>query len=44
MFEILFEIPLLDYIRNNFVELLDHAGTFAFALSGIRLAAEKEFD
>ncbi|HPL03695.1 MAG TPA: trimeric intracellular cation channel family protein [Bacteroidales bacterium] len=44
MFEALFGISLLDYIRENFVELLDHAGTFAFALSGIRLAAEKKFD
>lgn len=44
MFEILFGISLLDYIRENFVILLDHAGTFAFALSGIRLAAEKKFD
>lgn len=44
MFELLFGISFLDYIRENFVELLDHAGTFAFALSGIRLAAEKKFD
>ena len=39
----IFEI-VSEYIRENFVILLDHIGTFAFALSGIRLAAEKEFD
>lgn len=44
MFELIFGISLLDYIRENFVVLLDHAGTFAFALSGIRLASEKKFD
>lgn len=44
MFEIIFGISFIDYIRENFVILLDHGGTFAFALSGIRLAAEKEFD
>jgi len=44
MFELIFGISLIDYVRENFVVLLDHAGTFAFALSGIRLAAEKEFD
>lgn len=44
MFEIIFGISFIDYIRENFVILLDHEGTFAFALSGIRLAAEKEFD
>lgn len=44
MFELIFGISLLDYLRENYVILLDHAGTFAFALSGIRLAAEKKFD
>ncbi|MGB4655336.1 MAG: trimeric intracellular cation channel family protein [Bacteroidales bacterium] len=44
MFELIFGISLLDYIRENFVVILDHIGTFAFALSGIRLAAEKKFD
>jgi uncharacterized membrane protein YeiH len=44
MFEIIFGISFIDYIRENFVILLDHGGTFAFALSGIILAAEKEFD
>ncbi|HOD68783.1 MAG TPA: trimeric intracellular cation channel family protein [Bacteroidaceae bacterium] len=44
MFEIIFGISFIDYIRENYVILLDHGGTFAFALSGIRLAAEKEFD
>ncbi|MGI6573200.1 MAG: trimeric intracellular cation channel family protein [Fermentimonas sp.] len=43
MFELLYQL-VSDYIRENFVILLDHIGTFAFALSGIRLAAEKEFD
>lgn len=28
----------------EFIVLLDHLGTFAFALSGIRLASEKKFD
>lgn len=44
MFEMIFGMSLMDYIRENFVVLLDHIGTFAFALSGIRLAAEKKFD
>jgi uncharacterized membrane protein YeiH len=44
MFEMLFGISLIDYIRENYIVLLDHAGTFAFALSGIQLAAEKKFD
>lgn len=43
MLGLLFEF-VSDYIRENFVILLDHIGTFAFAMSGIRLAAEKEFD
>lgn len=44
MFEMLFGMSLIDYVRENFVVLLDHVGTFAFAISGIRLAAEKKFD
>lgn len=44
MFELIFGITFIDYIRENYVEILDHLGTFAFALSGIRLAAEKKFD
>lgn len=28
----------------DFLALIDHLGTFAFAISGIRLAAEKKFD
>ena len=28
----------------SFVDFLDYAGTFAFAISGIRLASEKNFD
>ena len=28
----------------SFVQLLDFAGTFAFAISGIRLASAKRFD
>ncbi len=28
----------------TFVDLLDYAGTFAFAISGIRMASEKKFD
>ncbi|HPW66375.1 MAG: trimeric intracellular cation channel family protein [Salinivirgaceae bacterium] len=44
MFEMLIGISLIDYIKANYVLLLDHAGTFAFALSGIRLAGEKKFD
>lgn len=35
---------VIDYLQNNFTDLLDHIGTFAFAISGIRLAAEKRFD
>ena len=33
----MFEIP-------SFVEILDFVGTFAFAISGIRLASAKSFD
>ena len=33
----MFEIP-------SFVEILDFIGTFAFAISGIRLASAKSFD
>ena len=32
------------YIEINFVTVLDFIGTFAFAISGIRLASEKNFD
>ena len=28
----------------NFIQLVDYAGTFAFAISGIRLASAKKFD
>ena len=28
----------------NFITLLDYVGTFAFAISGIRLASAKHFD
>lgn len=28
----------------NFIDLIDYAGTFAFAISGIRLASAKKFD
>jgi len=28
----------------NFIQLIDYAGTFAFAISGIRLASAKRFD
>jgi uncharacterized membrane protein YeiH len=28
----------------NFIHLIDYAGTFAFAISGIRLASAKQFD
>ena len=28
----------------NFINLIDYAGTFAFAISGIRLASAKRFD
>ena len=28
----------------NFIDLIDYAGTFAFAISGIRLASAKQFD
>ena len=28
----------------NFIDLIDYAGTFAFAISGIRLASAKRFD
>lgn len=28
----------------NFINLIDYAGTFAFAISGIRLASAKQFD
>ena len=31
-------------IELSFVDLLDYAGTFAFAISGIRLASVKNFD
>ena len=28
----------------NFIDLIDYTGTFAFAISGIRLASAKRFD
>lgn len=31
-------------IELTFVNLIDYIGTFAFAISGIRLASEKNFD
>lgn len=33
-----------NYLRTNFTAILDHIGTFAFAVSGIRLASAKKFD
>lgn len=35
---------LLNYINVNFINLIDYIGTFAFAISGIRLASAKRFD
>lgn len=38
---------ILDYIREwgiDFTSILDYLGTFAFAISGIRLASAKHFD
>ncbi len=35
---------IIDYLQNNFNTILDHLGTFAFAISGIRLASSKKFD
>ena len=36
---------MADFLSNiSFVDLIDLIGTFAFAISGIRLAAKKEFD
>ena len=32
------------YLEINFVTVIDFIGTFAFAISGIRLASEKNFD
>lgn len=34
----------LNFLTNNFSTILDHLGTFAFAISGIRLASAKKFD
>ncbi|HJV76912.1 MAG TPA: trimeric intracellular cation channel family protein [Paludibacter sp.] len=31
-------------LELNFIDLIDYAGTFAFAISGIRLASAKRFD
>jgi uncharacterized membrane protein YeiH len=31
-------------VEVNFIHLIDYAGTFAFAISGIRLASAKQFD
>lgn len=31
-------------VELNFIHLIDYAGTFAFAISGIRLASAKQFD
>ena len=28
----------------TFVDIIDYLGTFAFAISGLRLASEKQFD
>jgi uncharacterized membrane protein YeiH len=35
---------VIEYIGNNFTVIIDHLGTFAFAISGIRLAVTKQFD
>lgn len=35
---------MFDYIDFSYIALIDHLGTFAFALSGIRLASLKNFD
>jgi uncharacterized membrane protein YeiH len=35
---------LIDTVSMNFINLIDYAGTFAFAISGIRLASAKRFD
>ena len=32
------------FVMPTFVQVLDFIGTFAFAISGIRLASAKEFD
>lgn len=35
---------VIEYISHNFTVIIDHLGTFAFAISGIRLAVNKQFD
>lgn len=35
---------VLEFIHLHFTDILDHLGTFAFAISGIRLAANKKLD
>ena len=34
----------IEYISHNFTVIIDHLGTFAFAISGVRLAVNKQFD
>ncbi len=34
----------MDFVMPSFVQILDFIGTFAFAISGIRLASAKRFD
>lgn len=35
---------IISGVNVTFVDILDYLGTFAFALSGVRLASEKKFD
>jgi uncharacterized membrane protein YeiH len=35
---------VIEYISHNFTVIIDHLGTFAFAISGFRLAVNKQFD
>ncbi len=37
-------INLLELLDIDFLRILDYIGTFAFAISGIRIAAQKNFD
>lgn len=38
------EVTFVKFLTDNFSTILDHLGTFAFAISGIRLASAKKFD
>ncbi len=35
---------VIEYISHNFTVIIDQLGTFAFAISGVRLAVNKQFD